>query len=88
VRRPASSDRANGKPTTSIAVRANGDVVIGDKIMDVRAIRANVEQIRAVDEHAGLVVVAEARAPMGTLISVVDQAHLGGIYDITFTTTE
>jgi hypothetical protein len=34
------------------------------------------------------VINAEARAPMGTLISVVDQAHLGGIHDITFSTTE
>ncbi len=33
-------------------------------------------------------IVAAGRAPMGTLIGVVDQVRLGGIYDITFTTTE
>ena len=88
VRRPTSTDPGGEKPAQSIAVLANGDIVIGGKTVDVRAVRANVERIRAVDENAGLVVVAEARAPMGTLISVVDQAHLGGIYDITFSTTE
>ncbi len=88
VRRPTSADASSQKMTASIAVRADGDIVIDGNTVDVRAVRANVERIRALDEHAGLVVVAEARAPMGTLISVVDQAHLGGIYDITFSTTE
>ena len=87
VRRP-SVDSGHDEPTQSIAVRANGDIVIGDKTVDVRAVRANVERLKALDEHAGLVIVAEARAPMGTLVSVVDEVHLGGIYDITFSTTE
>jgi biopolymer transport protein ExbD len=88
MRRPTSVDPGNDKPTQSIAVLANGDIVIGDKTVDVRTVRANVERLRAVDEHAGLVIVAAARAPMGALISVVDQVHLGGIYDVTFSTTE
>ena len=88
VRRPTSTDSPSAKTTASIVVHANGDIVIDGNTVDVRAVRPNVERIRAVDEHVGLVVVAEARAPMGTLISVVDQAHLGGVYDITFTTTE
>ncbi len=88
VRRPTTSDATSAKPTPSIAVLANGDIVMDGLSVDVRAVRANVERLKAVDEHAGLVIVAETRTPMGTLISVVDQAHLGGIYDITFTTTE
>ena len=88
VRRPTSVDAPNSKATPSIAVLANGDIVMDGLTVDVRAVRANVERLKAVDEHAGLVIVAAARAPMGTLISVVDQAHLGGIYDITFSTTE
>jgi biopolymer transport protein ExbD len=88
VRRPTNVDDIGAKPTPSIAVLANGDIVMDGLTVDVRAVRANVERLRAVDEHAGLVIVAEARAPMGALIGVVDQAHLGGIYDITFTTTE
>jgi biopolymer transport protein ExbD len=88
VRRPTSVDPGNEKPTQSIAVLANGDIVIGDKTVDVRAVRSHIERLRAVNEHAGLVIVAQARAPTGALISVIDEAHLGGIYDITFTTTE
>jgi len=88
VRRPTSADPGRDAPAQSIAVLANGEIVIGDKTVDIRAVRARVEQLKAVNDHAGLVIVAEARAPMGTLISVVDQVHLGGIYDITFSTTE
>jgi biopolymer transport protein ExbD len=88
VRRPTSGDPATEKPTQSIAVLANGDIVIGSKTVDVRAVRAHVERLRAANETAGLVIVAEARAPMGALVSVVDQVHLGGIYNITFSTTE
>ncbi len=88
VRRPTSVDAPPLKPTPSIAVLANGDVVMDGLSVDVRAVRANVERLRAVDEHTGIVIVAEARAPMGALIAVVDQVHLGGVYDITFSTKE
>ncbi len=88
VRRPTSVDVTSSRPTPSVAVHSNGDIVMDGLIVDVRAVRANVERLRSVDEHAGLVIVAAANVPMGTLISVVDQVHLGGIYDITFSTTE
>ena len=88
VRRPTSVDPGSAKSTQSIAVLRNGDILIDGLIVDIRAVRANVERFKAVNENAGLVVVADGRAPMGTLIGVVDQAHLGGIYDITFSTSE
>src|SRR6185295_19142432 len=57
VRRQTTSDPGSEKPTATIGVRANGDIVFEGKTVDVRAVRANVERIRAVDEHSGLVVV-------------------------------
>jgi len=56
--------------------------------VDVRAVRANVERMSAVNPDAGVLVLAGAESPTGTLISIVEQVHLGGIYNITFTTTE
>jgi biopolymer transport protein ExbD len=41
---------------------------------------------RAVDVRA--VILAQDNAPTGTLVQVVDEVHLGGIYNITFTTTQ
>jgi biopolymer transport protein ExbD len=54
----------------------------------VRAVRANVERMSAVNPEAGVLIIAQENAPTGTLVQVVDEVHLGGIYNITFTTTQ
>jgi len=51
-------------------------------------VRANVERLSAVSPDAGVLILAQARAPTGTLVDVVDQVHLGGIQNITFSTTQ
>jgi biopolymer transport protein ExbD len=88
VRRPASGADDASRPVPSIVILASGDIVIDGRTVDQRAVRANVERIRAADPNTGLVIVAESHAPLGTLVGVVDQVHLGGIDDITFSTTE
>jgi biopolymer transport protein ExbD len=74
------------KPSKSIVVDARGELSIDGKTIDLRAVRAHIEQFRAVDAAGGIVVVADRQAPTGSVVAVVDQIHLGGIYDITFTT--
>ena len=49
--------------------------------------RANVERMSAVHPDAGVLILANEMAPSGVVVEVVDQVHLGGIYNITFTTT-
>ena len=49
--------------------------------------RANVERMSAVSPDAGVLILAQEKAPTGALVEVVDQVHLGGIYNITFSTT-
>jgi biopolymer transport protein ExbD len=41
-----------------------------------------------VNPDSGVLILAQERSPTGTLVEVVDQVHLGGIYNITFTTTQ
>ena len=55
--------------------------------MDVRAVRANVERMSAVNPDSGVLILADEQAPTGTVVEVVDQVHLGGIYNITFSTS-
>jgi biopolymer transport protein ExbD len=88
VRRPTSVDDRGAKPAPTIAIFASGEITIDGRSVDARAVRANIERIRATDPSAGVVIVAEAHAPTGTLVGVVDEIHLGGIDDITFSTTE
>jgi biopolymer transport protein ExbD len=89
VNRPTSFD-ASDKESKSIQIQIlnNGEIWIDNRAVDVRAVRANVERLSAVNPDAGVLIIAQDKAPTGVLVDVVDQAHLGGIYNITFSTTQ
>ena len=74
--------------TIQIQILDNGEVWVDNRAVDVRAVRANVERLSAVNPEAGVLILAQENAPTGTLVQVVDEVHLGGIYNITFTTTQ
>ena len=74
--------------TIQIQILDNGEVWVDNRAVDVRAVRANVERLSAVNPEAGVLILAQDNAPTGTLVQVVDEVHLGGIYNITFTTTQ
>ena len=91
VNRPQSfeqSDPDDDSKSINIQVLDTGEVWMDNRAVDVRAIRANVERMSALHADAGALILANSQAPTGVIISVVDQVHLGGIYNITFTTTE
>jgi biopolymer transport protein ExbD len=71
-----------------IQILDNGEVWVDNRAVDIRAVRANVERMSAVNPEAGVLIIAQENAPTGTLVSVVDEVHLGGIYNITFTTAQ
>ena len=88
VERPARTDAESAKTSKSIVIDERGDISIDGKTIDLRAVRAHIEQFPAVDSQGGVVVVADQGAPTGTVVAVVDQVHLGGVWDITFTTAK
>jgi biopolymer transport protein ExbD len=88
VERPARTEEESGKASKSIVIDERGDISIDGKTIDLRSVRAHIEQFRAVDSQAGIVVVADRGAPTGTVVAVVDQVHLGGVWDVTFTTAK
>lgn len=90
VNRPTSFEQQDDNDSKSIQIQVleNGEVWMDSRAIDIRAIRANVERASAVNADAGVLVLANEMAPTGVLVSVVDQVHLGGIYNITFTTSE
>ena len=85
VTRPSGLDNG-GTPTETVEILDDGEVRIGTLPVDIRAVRAHVERIRAADPSAGLLVVAEREVPTGTFVAVVDQIRLGGVENITFST--
>ena len=90
VNRPTSFEQESKDDAKSIQIQIldNGEIWVDNRAVDARAVRANVERLSAVNPEAGVLILAQDKAPTGTLVEVVDQVHLGGIYNITFSTTQ
>jgi biopolymer transport protein ExbD len=88
VNRPTSFETPPEEDSESINIQIleNGEIWVDNRAVDVRAVRANVERMSAINSDSGVLIIADAQAPTGTVVEVVDQVHLGGIYNITFST--
>jgi biopolymer transport protein ExbD len=90
VNRPTSFEQQQDTDSQSIQIQIleSGEVWVDNRAVDVRAVRANVERLSAIDPDSGVLILAQDQAPTGTLVEVVDQVRLGGIFNITFSTTQ
>ncbi|HEY8521894.1 MAG TPA: biopolymer transporter ExbD [Gammaproteobacteria bacterium] len=88
VQRPTGFEQPSEADAESINIQIldNGEIWVDNRAVDVRAVRANVERLSAINPDSGVLIIASERAPTGTVVEVVDQVHLGGIYNITFST--
>ena len=71
-----------------VTIYGTGDVEIENRIIDVRAVRANVEKMHASKPENGVMVVADKSVASGLLVEVLDQIRLGGVEDIAFGATK
>ena len=80
VNRPSSAPVEEQRQSEVIAVRIdqNDQIFIEDRLVDVRAVRANIESGLAVQPDAAVVVIADRLADAGLLVRVVDQARVAG----------
>ncbi|MDX2222526.1 MAG: biopolymer transporter ExbD [Rhodospirillaceae bacterium] len=69
-----------------IQILANDEIWIDGRAVDARAVRANVERQKAVSPESGVLIIADENSATETMVKVVDQVHLGGIYNVTFST--
>jgi biopolymer transport protein ExbD len=67
-----------------IQIRAEGEILVDDRLVDIRAVRANVERLHAIKPDWGVMVVADENSDAGLLVAVVDQVKQGGVDNITF----
>lgn len=89
VNRP-SADTATRQEQGSImiALRANGEVWMDRRQVDLRAVRAYIERQRVESPEASVVILADTGAETGLLVQVMDQVRLGGIAQISIAATE
>lgn len=83
VNRP-SAQTAEAKKGSNIlvAIRANGDIWIDRRAIDLRAVRPNIERMKAENPEGSVIIQADEYAPTGLLVKVMDQIRLAGITNI------
>ena len=86
VSRPGMGVASKGKQAKAMIVNieADGDVVIDKRAIDMREVRASVEQMHATKPDNGVIVVADKGVDAGMLVTVIDQIRQGGVEDISF----
>ena len=82
IRPSADTAEQQEKANILIGIRANGEIWIDRRHVEVEAVRASVERMLAENPEAGVVVVADRGADTGTLIEAMDQARLAGASNI------
>ncbi len=80
VNRPSNAPIKEQKQSEVIAVRikANGQILIQNRMVDIRAVRANIESGLASKPDAAVVVIADRESDAGLLVRVIDQARVAG----------
>jgi len=89
VSRPNSAN-AEKKEAGSIvvAIRPDGEIVIDSHIVDIRAVRANIERLHAQRPEDSVVVAADKGAHTGVLVNVIDQVRQGGVQNVSIAASE
>jgi biopolymer transport protein ExbD len=83
VNRPsAETAKQQEQANILIAIRPNGEIWIDNRSVDVRAVRANVERLRAEFPEGQVVIQGDREAQIGLLVRVMDQVRLAGITDV------
>jgi biopolymer transport protein ExbD len=83
VQKP-SAQTAERKERASIliAIDESGDVWVDRRRVDVRAVAANVERLRAENPQGGVVIQADKESKNGKLVQVMDAVRRAGVEDI------
>ena len=76
------------KANIMIAISSQNEVWMQKKRVDVRAIRANVERLRAENPEGTVVIQADKAAKAGMMTDVVDAVRAAGVMDYVVSTRE
>ncbi len=88
VNRPdAATAQKKDKANILIAISKNNQIWIQRRRVDIRAVRANVERLRAENPQGSVVIQADAESENGVFVKVMDQAKLAGAPNIAIAAT-
>ena len=65
-----------------VAINANDEIWIDRRLIDPRAVRANIERLHAENPKGSVVIQANRQSTNKMLVTVMDAARQAGVYDI------
>ncbi|MDC0602329.1 biopolymer transporter ExbD [Aliiglaciecola sp.] len=77
-------DRAN----ILVAISDKGEIWINKRRVDVRAVQANIERLKAENPQGTVVIQADRKATTEVLIKVMDASRAAGVYDVSIAAQE
>ncbi|QKF80999.1 ExbD/TolR family protein [Halarcobacter ebronensis] len=87
VNRPsASTTEQKTEANILIAIKNSNEIWIDKRVVDLRAVRANIERLKATNTQNSIVIQADKEAKTGLLVKVMDQIRLAGITNISVST--
>ena len=89
VNRPeAATAVSKPRATILVAISDQGDIWINKRKIDQRAVQANIERLKAENPQGSVVIQADKKADVDTLIKVMDAARAAGAYDVSIAAAE
>ena len=73
---------AKEKANILIAIDADGQIWIDRRMVDPRAVRANIERLHAENPQGTVVIQADEDSRTGALVQVMDAARQAGVYNV------
>ena len=77
-------DRAN----ILVAISDKGEIWINKRRIDVRAVQANIDRLKAENPQGSVVIQADRKANVETLIKVMDASRAAGVFDVSIAAQE
>jgi len=83
VNRPnASTAVSDKKGNILIAITENNEIWIDKRMIDIRAVRANVERMKAENPEGSVIIQADENSKTGLLVETMDQVRLAGVMNV------
>ena len=83
VNRPnASTAVTDKKGNILIAITENNEILIDKRMIDIRAVRANVERMKAENPEGSVIIQADENSKTGLLVETMDQVRLAGVQNV------
>ncbi|MEM8982315.1 MAG: biopolymer transporter ExbD [Pseudomonadota bacterium] len=84
VNKPPDSDIQQNEEDKNIliSINANDDVYIARRLIDKRAIRANIERLHAENPEGTVVIQAHVASSNNALVEVMDASRRAGVYNV------